>query len=144
MYPSKLVAPLMMVGLVALVGCDREKPATTKSETTQNTPDGAKTTTQTETKQVGTTAESTTETKVDTPSGDAKAVTNTVVGTVTVFTPGKRIEVMTGNKDMHAYDLDGKSDVVIIPAGTTVGSKVMLVEEKGEKGFHKITVTPST
>ena len=78
---------------------------------------------------------------VDTPSGETKTVTNRYVGTVTEFKPGKSIEVMTGNKESHAFELDGKSDIVTIDRATAVGSKVTLVEEKGEKGFHSITVT---
>jgi ABC-type Fe3+-hydroxamate transport system substrate-binding protein len=119
--------PILMTAALAFVGCNREPETTTKTTT--------------ETKQVGSTAESTSETKVDTPSGETKTVTNRYVGTVTEFKPGKSIEVMTGNKDSHAFELDGKNDVVAIDRATVVGSKVLLVEEKGEKGFHRITVT---
>lgn len=121
--------PLLMVGALVLLGCTREQADTTK------------TTTQTETKQVGTTSQSTTETKVDTAEGESKSVTNTYVGTVTEFAPGKNIEVMTGNKETHSFALDGKNDMVVIDPAAAVGSKVTLVEEKGEKGFRRITVT---
>jgi hypothetical protein len=118
-----------MVGGLALLGCSREGADTTK------------TTTQTETTQVGTTSASTSETKVDGPSGGTKSVTNTYVGTVTVFDVGKSIEVMTGNKDVHAFALDGKNDEVAIDPTVAVGSKVLLVEDKGEKGFHRIAIS---
>ena len=59
-----------------------------------------------ETKQVGTTLEAKSETKAETPSGTVKSKTETIVGTVTVFTAGKTIEVMTGEKKMHSFNLD--------------------------------------
>ena len=99
MLSSKALS-LLMVGGLAFVGCSRERPDTTK------------TTTQTETTKVGTTSASTTETKVATAEGESKSITNRYVGTVTVFEAGKSIEVMTGNKDVHQFALDGKNDVV--------------------------------
>lgn len=126
MHSSKLI--LMTTAALALVACTRAADTT-------------KTTTQTETKQVGSTTESKTETTVDTASGDTKSVVNRYVGTVTVFEPGKSIEVMTGNKDTHAFDLADKAVVLAIDPSTSVGSKIELVEEMGEKGFHRITVT---
>lgn len=124
---SLKAVPIVMLGALAFVGCSRPEDTT-------------KTTTQTETKQVGTTSQSTSETKVATPFGDTKSVTNTYLGTVTVFKPGERIEVMTGNKEMHGFDLNLKNDVIMIDSGVAIGSKVQLVEEKGEQGFHRITV----
>jgi ABC-type glycerol-3-phosphate transport system substrate-binding protein len=121
--------PILMVGAVVFLGCSKEPVNTTK------------TTTQTETKEVGSTVESSTDVKVQTASGESNAQTNTYVGTVTEYTPGKTIEVMTGNKEGHAFRLDGKGQGVVMDPATAVGSKVQLVEEKGEKGFHKITVT---
>jgi ABC-type Fe3+-hydroxamate transport system substrate-binding protein len=127
MFSSKAVS-VAIVGGLALAGCHRE-------------PDTTKTTTQTETTQVGSTSATTSETKIDGPSGDTKSNTNSYVGTVTVFDPGKRIEVMTGNKETHTFALDGKNDIVVVDRAIEVGSKVRLVEEKGEKGFHKISVS---
>jgi len=126
---SRKTLPILSLGALAFVGCNREQANTTK------------TTTQTETKQVGSTTESTTETKVDTPFGESKSVTNSYVGTVTEFKPGKSIEVMTGNKNTHSFELDGQNVVVSIDPTIAVGSKVLLVEEKGEKDFRRITVT---
>jgi hypothetical protein len=130
MFSSKAL-PILMMGGIALAGCNRDRPDTNTT----------KTTTETTTTQVGSTLASTTETKVDTAHGDTKSVTNTYVGTVTVFEVGKSIEVMTGNKDVHAFALDGKNDMLVIDPSVAVGSKVQLVEEKGAEGFHKIAVS---
>ncbi len=140
---SKLMAVAVAGSLVGFVACGNEKAATTKTETKQTSTDGSTTTQKTESKEVGTTLQSTTTTTADTSAGAVKAVTNTFIGTVTIYTPGKSIEVMTGNKETHAFALDGKDSIVAIDRATQVGSKVMLVEDKGENGFHKITVTPS-
>ncbi len=126
---SREPLPILMVAALALVGCQRGQTDTTQ------------TTTHTETKQVGTTVRSTTETTVATAEGDAKSVAKTFVGTVTVFTPGQKIEVMTGNKELYAFGLAGKNDVVSVDPDIAVGSKVLLVEETGEKGYRKVTVT---
>ena len=128
MFSTKAL-PILMAGGLAFVGCAQERPDTTK------------TTTETKTTKVGSTVASTTETKVDTAFGDTTSVTNTYVGTVTVFEAGKTIQVMTGNKDTHSFPLDGKNDTLSIDPSVAVGSKVKLVEEKGDKGFHKIVVS---
>lgn len=124
---SRTTLPILMTGAFALVGCTQEPATTTKTTT--------------ETKQLGSTAESTSQTKVVTPTGESTNVTNQYVGTVTEFKRGKSIEVMTGNKETHAFALDGKEDVVTIDHATKVGSKVLLVEEKPEKGIRRVTVT---
>lgn len=125
---SRTTLPILMTGAFALVGCTREPATTTKTTT--------------ETKQQGSTGESTSQTKVVTPTGESTSVTtNRFVGTVTEFKPGKTIEVLTGNDDRHAFALDGKDDVVTIDPSTVVGSKVLLIEDKPEKGIHRITVT---
>ncbi len=143
MHKSKLMAVVVAGSLVGLVACDKEKATTTTTETKQTSADGNTNTQKTESKEVGTTLQSTTTTTADTSAGAVKAVTNTFIGTVTIYTPGKSIEVMTGNKETHSFALDGKDSIVAIDRATVVGSKVMLVEDKGENGFHKITVTPS-
>ena len=120
--------PVLMAAALAVGACAQDKTE-------------IKTTTETEAKQVGSTQEIKTTTKVDSPSGDTTAVTKTLVGTVTAYTPGKRIEVMTGDKDTQSFDLDGKDDVVTIDSRTAVGSKVQLVEEKPEGGIRRISVT---
>ena len=128
MFSTKAL-PILLMGGVALAGCNRDRTDTTK------------TTTETTTKQVGSTLASTTETKVDSAYGDTKSVTNTYVGTVTVYEVGKSIEVMTGNKETHAFALDGKNDMLVIDPSVVVGARVQLVEEKGAEGFHKIAVS---
>jgi hypothetical protein len=127
MYSIKTLPAALMIGTLAAAGCART--------------DTTKTTTETETKRVGSTEQSTTTTKVDSPAGDTKMVTNSFVGTVTKFEPGKSIEVMTGEKETHSFDLDEKDVVASIDPRTAVGSKVQLVEEKPGDGVHKITVT---
>lgn len=116
------------IAVIALAGCSKD-------------PDTTRTTTQTETKRVGSTAETTTKTSVETAAGDLSTVTKSYVGTVTKYTPGQSIEVMTGEKDGHSFSLDGKDDVIAIDPRTQVGSKVQLVEQKPEQGIHRITVT---
>jgi hypothetical protein len=120
--------PFLMIGALAVAGCAKNTDETT-------------TKTVTETKTVGSTQESTTKTSVDSPSGDTKAVTKSYVGTVTQYVPGKSIEVMTGDKDTHSFDLAEKDDVVTIDAKVAVGSKVQLVEETKDGGGDRITVT---
>ena len=102
---------------------------------------GSATKTVTETKTVGSTQESTTKTSVDTPAGERTATTKSYVGTVTQYVPGKSIEVMTGDKDTHSFDLDEKDDVVSIDAKVAVGTKVQLVQESTDKGGDRITIT---
>ena len=127
MLSIKTLPAVVVSATLAAVGCART--------------DTTKTTTETETKRVGSTEQSTTTTKVDSPAGDTKLVTKSFVGTVTKFEPGKSIEVMTGEKETHSFDLDEKNLVASIDARTAVGSKVELIEEKPEGGIHKITVT---
>ena len=111
-----------------IVGCQKE-------------PDKTTTTTETKTTAVGSTAESTSTTKVDSPAGDSKVVTNSYLGTVTEFTPGKSIEVLTGNKESHKVDLGGERTSLVMDPSTKVGSKILLVEEKGDDGFHRVTIS---
>ena len=125
--PSR-VALAVAIATLAVAGCS-------------SSPETVKTTTNTETKKVGSTAETTTKTSVETPEGDRSTVTKTYVGTVTQFKPGASIEVMTGEKDTHSFNLDGKDDVINIDPRVAVGSKVQLVEHKPEQGIHRITVT---
>ena len=74
-------------------------------------------------------------------AGERTATTKSYVGTVTEYVPGKSIQVMTGEKDMHSFDLDEKDDVVSIDAKVAVGSKVQLVQETNDSGGDRITVT---
>ena len=119
--------PFLMIGALAVVGCAQKDETTTKTVT--------------ETKTVGSTQESTTKTSVDTPAGERTATTKSYVGTVTEYVPGKSIQVMTGDKDTHSFDLDEKDDVVSIDAKVAVGTKVQLVQESIDNGGDRITIT---
>ena len=124
------IALITAVGL--LVGCSKSEPekVETTSQTKSRKPGGETTTTTTESTQVGSTLQSKTEVKADTPQGKVTTTAETFIGTVTQFTPGGKIEVMTGEKKTHAVDLSKKDVVAIIDPGITVGSKVRLTEEK--------------
>jgi len=135
--------PLLLGTLVVLAArCARptENKTETKLETTTTTSDGTTKKT-TEATQVGTTLEMKTTTKTDTGNGTVKGTADTFVGTVTKYEPGKRIEVMTGEKDNHSFDLDAKNVTSSIDPGVNVGSKVRLVDQKGDNQARAITVT---
>jgi hypothetical protein len=110
-----------------------------KSESTTQTSEGTVKTTN-ESTQVGTTLEAKTETSVDTAAGTVNAMTETVVGTVTVFEPGKKLEVMTGEKKMHTYALDNKDIVFSLESPLAVGKRVTVTEQTGDDKVHHVTV----
>lgn len=113
----------------------------TKSETKSTNADGSKTTTTTETKQIGSTLAATTETKGGGPKG-GRTESETVVGTVTDFGPGKRIVVLTGDGTKHSYDLDDKKTVSSIDPRVAVGTKVQLDSTKDNDGRRSVRVVP--
>ncbi len=117
MNTSKL-AYLIPAGLLVVATACGPKADTIekKSESTTQTSEGTVKTTS-ESTQVGTTLSATSETKVDTASGTVSSKTETIIGTVTVFEAGKKLEVMTGEKKMHSYSLDNK-DIVFSIEGT--------------------------
>jgi hypothetical protein len=140
----KPAIPLLVAALLALSpACRRaETPQVeTKSETKSTNPDGSKTTTSTETKQIGSTVASTTETNVGGPNR-GKIEDETVVGTVTDFGVGKRIVILTGDGAKHSYDLDDKKTSASIDRAVTVGTKVRLDATKSTDGFRQIRVVP--
>ena len=55
--------------------------------------------------------EAKTETKADTAAGTVKSEMDTVVGTVTKYDPGKKIEVITAEKKSRSFSLDAKDAV---------------------------------
>ncbi|HEY3351263.1 MAG TPA: hypothetical protein VGM13_15920 [Thermoanaerobaculia bacterium] len=114
---------------------------TKKTESTTQTSAGTVTTTS-ETKQVGATLEAKSETKVDSPAGAVASKTETIVGTVTVFTAGKKIEVMTGEKKMHSFSLDDKDVVYSVDGAVMVGKRVTVVDETGTDKVRRVTVKP--
>jgi len=130
--------PAVVVAVAAACG---PSPGTVekKTESTTQTSGGTVQTT-TETKQVGTTLEAKTETKADTASGTVKAKTETIVGTVTVYAAGKKIEVMTGEKKMHTFSLDEKDVAYSVDPTVAVGSRVTVIDETGTDKVRRITV----
>ncbi len=126
--------------LAATVACSKA-PGTEerKTEMTTQTSQGEVKTTSQST-QAGNTLEAKAETKADTPAGTVKAETETIVGTVTVYEPGKKIEVMTAEKKMHAFTLDTKDTVVSVDPGVVVGSRVKLTEQTGDNKTRRVTV----
>ena len=135
-FPSALAAIL----LVAPAACSKE-PGTVerKSESTTQTAQGEVKTTQ-ESKQVGNTLEAKTETKTDTGKGTVTGKVETYVGTVTIYEPGKKIEVMTGEKKTHSVTLDAKDTALAIDPGVAVGSRVRLTEQTGDDKTRRVTV----
>jgi hypothetical protein len=134
------LAFLVTTGLLAVATACSQTPGTVekKSESTTQTSDGTVKTTN-ESKQVGATLEAKTETKADTPSGAVASKRETIEGTVTVFTAGKKIEVMTGEKKTHEFSLDNK-DVVYSVDAVVVGSRVTVVDETGGDKVRHVTV----
>ena len=110
-----------------------------KSESTTQTAEGSVKTTN-ESTQVGTTLDASSETKVDTASGTMSAKTETVIGTVTVFEAGKKLEVLTGEKKTHSYTLDDKNIVFTIEGALAVGKNVTVIELTGDDKIHRVNV----
>ena len=135
-FPSALAA----VVFVTAGACSKE-PGTVerKSESTTQTAQGEVKTTQ-ESKQVGNTLEAKTETKTDTAAGTVKGKVETFVGTVTIYEPGKKIEVMTGDKKTHSVALDARDTALAIDATVAVGSRVRLTEQTGDDKTRRVTV----
>ena len=126
--------------LVIATACGGSSGAVDKKteSTTQSAEGTVKTTT--ESKQVGTTLEAKSETKVDTPSGVVNRKTETFVGTVTIFTSGKKIEVLTGEKTTHAFDLDDKSVTYSVDGAVEVGKRVTVTDETGDDKTRRVSV----
>lgn len=137
------LAFLFSAGLLAVATACGQSPDTTvkKTESTTQTSGGTVKTTS-ESKQVGTTLEAKSETKADTSSGTVTSKTETIVGTVTAFTAGKKIEVMTGEKKMHSFNLDDKDVVYSVDRTLAVGQRVTVIDETGADKVHRITVKP--
>lgn len=137
------LAFLFSAGLLAVATACGQSPDTTvkKTESTTQTSGGTVKTTS-ESKQVGTTLEAKSETKADTPAGAVASKTETIVGTVTAFTAGKKIEVMTGEKKMHSFNLDDKDVVYSVDRTVAVGQRVTVIDETGADKVHRITVKP--
>ncbi len=100
---SPLAGILGAACLVTAAACSKA-PGTVerKSDTTTQTAQGEVKTTS-ESTQVGNTLEAKTETKADTANGTIKGTVETVVGTVTSYEPGKKIEVLTADKTKRDF-----------------------------------------
>ena len=138
---TRNLAILVSSGLLAIAaGCS--KPADTvetKSEATTETAAGTAHTTS-ESSQVGTTLEASSKTEVETSSGTATAKTETVVGTVTEFTPGRKVEVMAGDKNTHSFALDEKDVIYSVDSALAVGKRVTVIDETGDDKVRRVTV----
>jgi hypothetical protein len=135
---SKHLALILAAASWTLGACNQqEKTADVRRQPSAETP---KVETKTESTQVGSTLESKTETRTDVGHGDIKGKKELYIGTVTIYTVGKKIEVMTGEKKTHSFDLDDKNTSSTIDPGVTVGSRVRLVEETGDDKTRRITV----
>ena len=135
------LALFIPVGLLAVATACGPSAGTVekKSESTTQTSEGTVTTTS-ESTQVGTTLEAKSETTVDTASGTVSSKTETIVGTVTVYTAGKKLEVMTGDKKMHTFNLEDKGFVFNVEGPVTVGKHVTVIHETGDDKVHRVTV----
>ena len=126
------------------LGCRRDaRPVVeSRSETKSTSPEGTDTTTTVESRQVGSTLVGKTEVKSDTGEGTIRSETETVIGTVTEYVPGKRIEVLTGEDKRHRYDLGDRETTVQAGPAITIGSRVRLVQSKDNEGRKKIEISP--
>lgn len=126
--------------LATTVACSKA-PGTEerKTETTTQTSQGEVKTTS-ESTRAGNTLDAKTETKSDTANGTVKAATEVVVGTVTVYEPGKKIEVMTADKKTNSYALDAKDIVPSVDLGVVVGSRVKVTDQTGDNKSRRVTV----
>jgi hypothetical protein len=135
-----LLGSLSAALLALAFGCAKEPTTVTrKSESTTQTAQGEVKTTS-ESKEVGNTLEAKTETKTDTAGPTVKGKVETYVGTVTEYVPGKKIEVMTGEKKKHSVALDARDTAVAIDTAVAVGSRVRLTEQTGDDQARRVTV----
>jgi hypothetical protein len=126
--------------LTTLIACSKA-PGTVerKSETTVQTSAG-EVKTSSESTRDGANLDAKTETKTETADGTIKAQHDTVVGTVTAFEVGKKIEVMTADKKSRSFRLDAKDTAASIDAGVNVGSRVRVTEQTGDDKARRVTV----
>lgn len=89
-------------------------------------------------------SESKTGTKVEAPVGATDVKVTAVVGTVTTFTAGKKVEVTTAEKKTLSFDLDDKGVVHSVDPAVAVGRKVTVVDETGRDNVRHVSVKPGT
>jgi hypothetical protein len=142
-------APLAAACFAAAVigaGCGGKVSASkieTRSETKATNPDGSHATTTTESKQFGSTLVSRTERTDDNGKHKERSTEETVVGTVTAFTAGKSIVILTGDGAKHDYSLSDKKTTANVDRRVTVGSKVELDSAHDDSGNRSIRVVPA-
>jgi hypothetical protein len=144
-HTISLFAAIVAAALFSGAGCAKgsaEKVEST-STTTHTNADGSKSKVTTDTKQYGSTLVSKTEETDNTGKGKEKRVEETVVGTVTAFTAGKKIVVLTGDGSRHDYDLDDKKTSARVDRNVTVGTKVQLTLARDDAGNRTIRVVPT-
>ncbi len=140
MNSTKLAYLVPAALLVVATACGPSSGAVEKkSESTTQTAEGTVKTTS-ESTQVGTTLAATSETKVDTASGTITSKTETIIGTITVFEAGKKLEVLTGEKKTHSYSLDDKNIVFAVEGNLAVGKNVTVVDQTGDDKVHHVNV----
>jgi hypothetical protein len=142
---SSLLAAGLAASVAAGAGCGKASAprVETKAETKSTNPDGSRATTTTDSKQFGSTLVSKTERTDDSGKRKEKSVEETVVGTVTDFTAGKRIVILTGDGSKHDFDLADKKTSATVDRRITVGTKVQLDMARDDSGNRSIRVVPA-
>jgi hypothetical protein len=136
-----LVSGALAAAALALLAACSKAPGTEerKTEMTTQTSAGEVKTTS-ESTRAGNTLDAKTETKSDTANGTMKSETDTVVGTVTAFEPGRKIDVMTAEKKSRTFQLDATNVAAAIDPGVAVGSRVRVTEQTGTDKARRVTV----
>lgn len=131
-----VLSPLLALTLA----CSKPEGTEKHSESTTSTPDGAKVKTTEDTKQVGENLEAKTETKVTTNDGTMKSEALTVIGTVTAYEVGKKLEVLTGDKESRTFDLSDAKTTAAIAPDVKVGSRVTVTQTTADSDHKNIKV----
>ena len=131
---------LFSAGLLAVAAACSRPPDGARNKTGSTTQSAEGTVTPGGTKRVGATLEARSETGVGTRSGTIKSKTETTVGTVTFFTAGKRLEVMTGEKTLRSFSLDERNVLYSIDSTVTVGRRVTVIDGTGDDHMRHVTV----
>jgi hypothetical protein len=135
-----LAVTVVLFGLLGAAGCKKDDTMNAEGTVESTTPQGEASTTTSEVEQAGSTLTATSETEVKTEGGTTKSEMEAVVGTVTEYKAGKKLEVLTGESDKHSYDLNDKDVTVSIDGNLKVGSKVTVTETKSDDGKRVVTV----
>ncbi len=132
---------LVSSGLLAIAAACSKPADTVETKSAATTETAAGTVhTASESSQAGTTLEASSKTEVETSSGTATAKTETVVGTVTELTPGKKVEVMAGDKITDGFVPDDKDVIDSVDSALAVGKRVTVIDETGDDKVRRVTV----